>query len=373
MKKVVFIDPNSYGKLQVYDYCLIKGYKCVDLRFIGNELFNCGNVAKFLPYFTYGKIKNSFAKALSYAKSLVKVAIYIAKEKPEVIHIEWLKLIYLDNMLLRFMQSSGCKVVFTAHNILPHESGDRYKRQFGKYYKAVDHIIVHTKRTKEELIEMFHISPYKISVINHGIMNYGFDDKKIDIAKQNILKKYDLDGKKIFGVFGTQSYYKGSDLIAEVWAKTPELRDNDKVRLFIGGMNGGIDFSSVKNIPNVILEEGNIEENDFNAWMRLCVASVLPYRVISQSGVLFASIANRTPVIVSNAGGLTDPLSIAKIGWNMGLADFNSLQSILLYLVSNFNELDKVNSDKDAFKKVITYYSWDTISEMTENLYLKLL
>lgn len=372
MKKVFFIDPNSYGKLQVYDYSLIKGYKNVDLTFIGNELFNCGQVTKFLPFFTYEKIKFGFAKALSYARSLIKIANIIVKEQPDVIHIEWLKLIYIDNLLLRFMQSKGCKVVFTAHNILPHDSGNRYKKQFGQYYTAVDHIIVHTAKTKDELIEMFQLSPYKISVINHGVMNYGFDNKKIDEAMHQISQKYDLKGKKIFGVFGTQSYYKGSDIIAEVWAKTPELRDNDQIRLFIGGVNGGIDFSSIKDIPNVILEEGNIEENDFNAWMRLCTASVLPYRVISQSGVLFASIANRTPVIVSEAGGLNDPLNVAKIGWNMGFANFNSLQSTLLYLVSNMNELDKVNSDEEAFKKVITHYSWDTISEMTENLYLKL-
>lgn len=59
--------------------------------------------------------------------------------------------------------------------------------------------------------------------------------------------------------------------------------------------------------------------------LRLSNVISLPYSKISQSGVLFSAIENDIPMIVSDVGGLSEPLSIGNIGWILDEPTANNL------------------------------------------------
>ena len=42
---------------------------------------------------------------------------------------------------------------------------------------------------------------------------------------------------------------------------------------------------------------------------------LLPYKEISQSGVLLSGLKYKKTFIVSNVGGLTQPFNLGKVGW----------------------------------------------------------
>lgn len=372
MLKVFFIDPNSYNNLGVYDYSLLKGINDIDLYFFGSYLYNCPDVGRFIPLFTYNKQRNNLKKGLSYCASLYKLMAYIRKVRPDIVHIQWLRFLPVDIRLLNWMRKQGCKVILTAHNILPHDTGDRYQAQYARYYDMVDHIIVHTEKSKRELKESFGINPNKISVIYHGVYDYGINESNISRSMQRISAEYQLQGKTVFGMYGKHFFYKGTDIVADVWTKTPELRDNPDCVLILGDKNSYVNYHELKTIPNVIIVEKRFPDDDFNAVLRLTSVMLLPYRDISQSGLLFSAIANSTPVLVSNAGGLADPLKIAKIGWNIGTSSFENLQKALKELVMNTKEITAVKNDHNAFRKVQAAFDWEEIACQTEKLYRSL-
>ena len=137
----------------------------------------------------------------------------------------------------------------------------------------------------------------------------------------------------------------------------------------IVGKNSGIDYSSIKGISNVIIIDERVSNLDFQAYLSLSDLVLLPYRQISQSGVLFSAIANNKPVLVSNAGGLTEPLTIAKVGYNMGEMTKENLKILLLKIIRETKIIKDWSKRSSEFNKVKEYYSWESISSNLKQIY----
>lgn len=147
------------------------------------------------------------------------------------------------------------------------------------------------------------------------------------------------------------------------------MRNDPKFHLIIAGKNDGIDFSKLSECNNVTIIDRKISNIDFLSYIKLSDVILLPYRKISQSGVLFSAINNSIPVIVSNAGGLEDPLSIGRIGWTIGNSTYENLRNTMNSIAEKPDVIDTIKSDKTSFYNVKRYYSWNRISEMTKELY----
>lgn len=375
MIDVVYIDPQSYNNLSLYD----KGVLCKmpkgKVIFIGSSLWDCEqleNVMSFL-WFKYNSYTRAIPKLISYSCSLRKIAHFIRNEHPKIVHIQWARFLPLDIPFLKFLRSNKIKIVYTAHNVLPHDSGMKYKKGFGKYYNLVDHIIVHSQITKKELMEIFNLSDKKISVIPHGMINIEEDEVKVKDKIAELKIKYNLGNKLIFSSVGLQTYYKGVDNIVNIWATNPCFANNSDCHLMLIGKNDGIDVSSLTNLSNVTIVDERISNIDFLSFIRLSDVILLPYRKISQSGVLFSALANNVPIIVSEVGGLPDPLKIGHVGWNIGEPTKENLENTMMGIKANPNILSEVSSNTIEFDKVKKHYDWSRISNLTLDLYNMLL
>ncbi len=374
MAKLFYIDPQSENSLAEYDYCLLSGIKNKEIFFLGRNTYNRKALtnAVFRPIFSYGD-KKGIMKGISYIMSLKTILNYVKIERPSILHIQWLRIPRLDYLFYSYLQRKyKVKIVFTAHNILPHDSQNKYKRLFSKFYNMVDAIIVHTIRTKDELVSLLNINAEKIHVIPHGILLPTSEDQFNNANIEKINQKYSIRGKLVFSMLGVLSPYKGCDLVAEVWAKTPELHNGPSV-LVIAGKNSNIDLSSIKNFKNVIIDERLLPNDEYEAFLRRSDVVLLPYRKISQSGVLLSAIGTRTPVLVSDIGGLTEPFDIADIGWVIETATFDNLRDALLRLQNNPTEVYQKKNNKESWRQVQEYYDWTNISAKTECLYNKLI
>ncbi|MCQ2112655.1 MAG: glycosyltransferase family 4 protein [Bacteroidaceae bacterium] len=216
----------------------------------------------------------------------------------------------------------------------------------------------------------------KINVIPHGILQNDVDDVAVlDMQKilqqQLSIKLSDI----VFSCLGYQYAYKGVDLVADVWRNTPSLCNNPNAHLLMVGKNRNVDasvFDSIKDIPNVYIMDEQIDDVDFEAYMRISSVVLLPYKEISQSGLLFTAICAGVPTLVSNVGGLEDPLQYAQIGWSIGEPTYDNLLSVMTHLIGSPEEIQQVRENKDAFRLVRSVYSWEKIAEKTSQLYMKL-
>lgn len=371
IKKLFFIDPQSYNNLATYDRSLLEEFKNYSVYFFGNILYKeyVPDNVKFFPIFSYSTKSTPILKAISYLQSLKRIIRMIGKEKPSHVHIQWLRLWELDFWFLKWLQKHDIKVIFTAHNILPHDSGNKYRQKYLKYYHTVDHIIVHTSDTRQKLITDFGLSPSKISVIRHGILDTTLDSNSSSICQLQLQAHLHIENKLVFSSLGFQSLYKGTDNIIEAWVSSEQLYNNADVILLIAGKNINVDYSKLSHINNVRIIDKMVTDTEFSALVNLSSVILLPYRIISQSGLLLTAISKNKPVIVSDAGGLAEPLEIAKIGWNIGSSSTDKLSKLMIYLSQHPDEVSTIANDSKSFNAVKAVYSWRHISAETEKVY----
>ncbi len=372
MIKVFFIDPQSYNNLEVYDYNLLKKFSDIQIQFYANENFEkefCNGI-KIHRLFKYTRYKFKIFKALDYSISIIILFLKTILQKPDIIHIQWIRLWVIDYMYLILVKSfTSVKIVYTAHNLLPHEPRKRDFLIYKRYYKLVDAIITHSNVTKDELARSFSLPVAKIHVIPHGLLEYSLDVNEVEKTKNNLMNKYSTPNRIVFASLGVQSFYKGSDLIMDVWKNNTILHDEAKYRLLILGKNNNIDFSSIKEISNVYIEDRFLSNNEFKAILGITDVLLMPYREISQSGVLLTAINERTPVLVTDIGALSEPLNIADIGWNIGKPEFKNLETNILKIILDTNSIKKKKNNTTGWNKIHEYYNWQQISIKTSLLY----
>ena len=375
MKKLFFIDPMSYGTIASYDYNLLCGvaqsirsdfqvqYYC---SFLNSEPDIQG--VKRYPIFKYNNKKNHLLKFISYLLSLIRLLLRFMKERPDVAHIQWIRVPNLDYFFLRLFKFSNCKIIYTAHNVLPHNDFSvKTFESYRRYYKAVDIIIVHSENTRRELIDKFGLSPEKIVVIPHGLLPVTVENNIVSQKCDELKKRYALEGYTVISCLGVQSTYKGTDILINAWSNTPALRNNLNIRLLIAGKMKDISYSELQTCSNVVIIDRYLTDEEYIAFLRLSTATIFPYRIISQSGSLFTAINERVPIIVSHTGGLHQPLEIADIGWDFGSSTPENLKSQLIGIIQSGDFLAKRETAR--WDKIHNYYSWDRIGRLTAELY----
>lgn len=367
--KIFYVNPMSYGNLALYDYSLLSNVKNIDLRYFCNTKYDSDQLNfKFEKIYNYSD-KNRFFKIISYIKSQFVLFKAIKHNSANIIHFQWLKIPSVDYILLKRINKKGIKNILTAHNILPHNTGNRYEKIYKKIYSIVDIIIVHTPNTRTELMEKFHVSSNKIYVIPHGILNMGqnIDSTKILSYVNRFRSECNLDKKIVFSALGNIHNYKGYDLILDTW-KQDNISENDSLQLIIAGKGKLKKIEEIKELKNVTLINRFLEDEEFLALLRLTDFVLLPYKKISQSGILLTVLNEKKRVIVSNVGGLADPFKFGKIGYVLSDYSTNELNNTIVRASLNKKDYPR----EEIWEKILEYYNWENIGLATQEMYYKI-
>lgn len=345
------------------------------VEFFGSTMWDCEPMpgVGMNLWFDYNRMGNAVSKALSYFRTLIRIYRRARRERPGVVHIQWTRIPALDLRFVKHFRSLGIKVIYTAHNLLPHDSGDKYLKVFQRIYREVDNVIVHSTRTREELMKMFGVPAEKISVIPHGILDMDSDVDGVAERADDLRCLTGTSGKLVFASMGLQSQYKGVDNIVRVWTENDRFRNNPACHLLLVGRNKNLDYTPLDGVTNVTVVDEKVDNLDFMAYMQLADVVLLPYRKISQSGVLFTALTHNIPVLVSNVGGLPDPLSVADVGWNIGQPSKENLESVMLGLLEDPDAVLMKKQNIREFEKVRAHYDWSEISRLTSRLYCEIL
>jgi len=322
LKSVYLIDPQSYNNLELYDQNLLKNIKCEEKVLLGNNKFKNRNISdfEFKELYNYSD-KMFLLKLISYFFSQLKLLFILSLNKPDVIHFQWFKIPYLDYLLLKIIKlvSPKSKIIFTAHNILPHDTGNKYTKIYKKIYNFVDGIIVHTKNSRTELFYHFNIKKTKIKVIPHGLLELDYNKIKTKKIADEFVDSNKLNDKLILGFLGIIRKNKGIDLLLDVLENEDYFKNNKNITFIIAGScdNQRLKkrLQKISYFNNVITDIRFLPIDNFAAYLKISDIILLPYTNISQSGVLLSALTEEKPVIVSNRGGLTDPFEIGKVGW----------------------------------------------------------
>ena len=124
----------------------------------------------------------------------------------------------LDCYFLKALKCKCDKLVYTAHNVIPHVNGMSKVTVLRKIYARADKIILHGKGIRDEFIELFPEFNNKIYIQKHGAelnTDISYNEKSIP----DFITKKIMTYNKVFLFIGNLFYNKGVDRLIPVWEK----------------------------------------------------------------------------------------------------------------------------------------------------------
>ena len=293
--------------------------------------------------------KRTLIRGLEYIRAYLKILARLKTGNYDVVHINWLLSYKIDAWFLRQIKKYCRKVVYTAHNVLPHVNGELAKKDMQQIYDLVDTIIVHGGNVRQEMVDTFPETESKIYIQKHGCVLRETDKKNNDNLPMDLKDKW-RKYKKVFLCCGAIFPNKGTDRIVRIWIEN--YMDEDAL-LVVGGRQTG-DFPEYEKLKadavstsNIVLFEDFIEESLMQTLFSLSSVVVLPYRHASMSGVVFSAAQYAKPILCTEVGALPE------------------------YLVSEEDSIVCENTDealKEAMDKLLLA-DWESLKEMGEKLH----
>lgn len=365
--------------------------KCVNLDVLGDDSIDSLEMHRtvglnFLNLMPGRKLNaGSAARIAQLLRYYVRLLWYAATGEPKIFHILWNnRLEYFDRTLLTlYFKALSKKVVITAHNVNQARRDSKDSRlnrlTLRMQYRLVDHIFVHTKKMKAELIEDFGVGGRKVTVIRHPINN-AFPDT--DLTPATAKQRLGLEqGHKVILFFGRLRPYKGLDVLLTAFQHAPA--DDPSYRLVIAGESKKGAEKYFDEIQQVIMRHPHrdqiiqriqfIPDAETELYFKAADVLVLPYKEIFQSGVLFLGYTFGLPVVAADVGSFREEIVEGRTGFLCRPNDPADLaRAIKVYFESDlFRELSRRRQEIKDYAEA--HHSWDAVAEQTREVYAALL
>lgn len=209
------------------------------------------------------------------------------------------------------LKSNGVKIVWTVHNILPHDSKLK-KAQIDlrvELIKLVDIIHIMNDETQRLAEPFFEIPSNKIISTPHPSYRKFYPSvasREESRFQLNIPQK-----SSVYLFFGSIQAYKGLEDLLNAFEKL-QSEDPEIYLLIVGKVVNKSYFSSIRSRinsnMNIRLIDSRIANEHVQYYFRAADFCVCPYRISLNSGVAHLSHTFNTPVIAPNIGGFNSLL-----------------------------------------------------------------
>ena len=245
----------------------------------------------------------------------------------DIVHVHWLELLYAaprrSSSLRRlgaalgglvWTKALGLKLVYTAHNLEPHErsSGPLDRplgtRTFGLSNRALialsDAVHVHDQESRRAL-ETRYGRHARVYVIPHGSYIGAYPN---NCTKSQAREKLGLEQDASAMLFlGQIRRYKG---IEELVAAFRQMRDGDCVLMIAGNVHDAAYAKELaaltRDDPRIVRWFEYVRDAELQYFMNACDACVLPYHEVTTSGAAILAFSFGRPIIAPQLGGFPE-------------------------------------------------------------------
>jgi len=325
------------------------------------------------------EVVTPFDANTSYGKQIRKVIAAYRAYRPDIVHVQSTFSARKDWLILGLCKWLNIPIVYTAHNVLPHDASEKNARgmqwAYGKLYHYAKHIIAHSTDSRDSILQLFSPPTQKISVIPHG--NYVFaesDTPRTKTASKNYLGL--RNNTRYVLAFGTIRPYKGTEDLLDAFARiAPQLGD---VNLLIAGKPIGqnpedlIAYIHKLNLQDrVVFRPDYIDLEDIAHYFEACDIAAYPYHAIYQSGALQLAYAFARPVIATAVGAFPETVDNGQNGLLISPRNPSELAQGLSEMLSYSTE--KIDAmGKHSRHLADTRYAWPSVAEKTIAIYQQL-
>ncbi|WP_420320949.1 glycosyltransferase [Flagellimonas sp.] len=337
INSVLIVDFNSTAPL--YSYYLAKGFK--DLGWKAEIL------GQYRPNYFLTKQERMTHVGFSIGSKLISyvlnwVYLIAQAKKHDIIIVQWLQLLKFTNIeieLVRILKKRNSSTYYIVHNLLPHNNKSaKIRHRYNKLYSVCDNLLVHTKDAKKIFEKLFDRQK-NVLQIQHGYFYEEFNERPT------------THKKKTFLIVGHISRYKGIEdaIKANAIVKSKGL----DLELVIKGKGDSEYVDELLELSDNLGVNNNTHiEMKFVGTKQLLglyatsFCSVLPYRKIEQSGVVFTSLGLAVPVVCYDVGGFSE---IIRDKVNGRLVEPNNIEALAEAITWVYNhqnsKIDQINNE----------------------------
>jgi glycosyltransferase involved in cell wall biosynthesis len=294
-----------------------------------------------------------------------RVAALARRLRPDVVHLHCtnsIALVYLA--LFRLLR---LRVAYTAHVVKPHEPMPFENAIYGWIHRLGRLLIAHSEVDRRRLVDELAVDPARIVVIPHG--EYGFFER-CGALQQRAAARAGLGlgpEEEVALFFGYIREYKGLDLLLDAWPRVREARP--RARLVIAGDPVRLDPARRRELERQADRLGAVHRFDYvpfsavPGYFAAADALVMPYRSISQSGVLYLALSLGLPVVATRVGALPEVLSDGDCALLVPPESPGELAAAVARVLSDPALRDRLAR---GGRSVARRHSWPAIAERTE-------
>lgn len=245
--------------------------------------------------------------------------------------------VYWEN-LLRRIKENGHKIVWTVHNVMPHDTVwvEQDKKIHQMMADAADALHVMASDSAVLTAPYYTLDDRKMFVVPHPT----YEGAQLDEITRGEARIQLQIGEEefVFLSFGAIMEYKGYD---RLMAAYDQLRGKTakKTRLIIAGLPS--DKALVEKIaawgegkPDVILDMTPVPHDKLQVYFRSADIAVCPYRRTMNSGAAMMAITFDLPVLGPNSGGFLD-IETSGCGATFDNTSDTALYEMMRYLADN--------------------------------------
>lgn len=304
--------------------------------------------------------------------NIIGVARKIRKSKPNAVIIQWWHPYFAPcYKILTNHLGKKTKVIFTCHNVFPHERFpmDRFLTKL--VMKSGDGFIVHSKSDGRELISIddsfeFVFSPLPtFSTFKHRILSKNEALSELNNRLNTAIQEND----NVLLFFGLVREYKG---LKHLLKALPEvITENKNVKLIIAGSFGDdkqvyLDLINDDIRENVVIVDDYIPDDEVDMYFESADLVVLPYESATQSAVVQTAFGFEKPVLVTNVGGLPDVVDNLNTGYIVESQNSAAIAEAIMDFFNN-NRYDEMHKSViEAADRFSWKYMVDSIEKLME-------
>jgi glycosyltransferase involved in cell wall biosynthesis len=293
--------------------------------------------------------------------------------RSRIVHIQWWSMpiapIYL--VLLLVLKARQKRIIFTVHNVTPHEPSAVDKILTNSAFYFSDAFIVHSSSSRDSLIRRFNLPNNVVHEVHMPVHDMyggnGFSQKQ---ARKEIGIP---ENAKVILSFGNLREYKGIDRL--IAALPTVIRHVPKTHLLIVGQPWTKWGRYEKLIKELKLETKitavlkYVPMSEVKKYFSVSTLVALPYKQFdAQSGVGNIALAFGLPLVVSRVGGLPDLVKDKRA--IVEPDDIASLADGISRILLDEKLYRKLCDDAEALRQ---QYSWSAAIDSTLSIYREVL